>query len=187
MVTANKTTTKASFLPTGMGEKLQQRLIEFAGVGMIALAIALILALTSYSASDPSLNTATLTDNINNLLGLAGALTSDLLLQSLGLACLPFVILLAAWGWRLVTIHRVHAVWLRLSLLPFVLLSLALALSHLGTPDAWPLRAGLSGVVGDLVHFWTLDLFIDPVPQWCYVAAVSLIALGLLLLSLIHI
>ena len=184
MVTANKTTTKASFLPTGMGEKLQQRLIEFAGVGMIAVAIALILALTSYSASDPSLNTATLTDNTNNLLGLAGALTSDLLLQTLGLACLPFIILLAAWGWRLVTIHRVHAVWLRLSLLPFVLLLLALALSHLGTPDAWPLRAGLSGVVGDLVHFWTLDLFIDPVPQWCYVTAVSLIAFGLLLYTI---
>ena len=91
MITANKTTTKSSFLPTGMGEKLQQRLIEFAGVGMIAVAVALIIALSSYSASDPSLNTAALADNIDNLLGFAGALTSDLLLQTLGLACLPFI------------------------------------------------------------------------------------------------
>ena len=184
MITANKTTTKSSFLPTGMGEKLQQRLIEFAGVGMIAVAVALIIALSSYSASDPSLNTAALADNIDNLLGFAGALTSDLLLQTLGLACLPFIILLGAWGWRLVTIHRVHAIWLRLSLLPFALILLALALSHLGAPENWPLRAGLSGVVGDLVHFWTLDLFIEPVPQWCYFTAVSLIAIGLLLYTI---
>ena len=47
MATANKSATKSSFLPAGMGEKLQQRLIEFAGVGMIAVAIALIFALAS--------------------------------------------------------------------------------------------------------------------------------------------
>ena len=184
MATANKSATKTSFLPAGMGEKLQQRLIEFAGVGMIAVAIALIFALASYSANDPSLNTAALGDNVSNLLGLAGALTSDLMLQTLGLASLPFVFLSAAWGWRLVTNHRVSAVWLRLSLMPFVLLSLALALSHFGAPEAWPIRGGLGGVIGDLVHFWTLDLLLDSIPRWCYVTVFSLIALGLLLYTI---
>ncbi|MDP7393492.1 MAG: DNA translocase FtsK 4TM domain-containing protein, partial [Alphaproteobacteria bacterium] len=80
-------------------------------------AIALVFALASYSANDPSLNTAALGNNVSNLLGLAGALTSDLMLQTLGLASLPIVFLSAAWGWRLVSNHRVSAVWLRLSLL----------------------------------------------------------------------
>ena len=74
MATTNKMR-QSSFLPAGMGEKLQHRLIEFAGVGMMAVAIALIFALASYSANDPSLNTAALGDNVSNLLGPAGALT----------------------------------------------------------------------------------------------------------------
>ena len=146
MATTNKNATKSSFLPAGMGEKLQHRLIEFAGVGMIAVAIALIFALASYSANDPSLNTAALGDNVSNLLGLAGALTSDLMLQTLGLASLPFVFLSAAWGWRLVTNHRVSAVWLRLSLLPFVLLlarACLIAFRRTGSlaPSRWAWRS----------------------------------------------
>ena len=85
MGTANKSAPKSSFLPTGMSDILRHRSLEFIGVGMITIALALLVAFASYASSDPSLNTSTPGGEIRNLLGEAGALTSDLLLQSLGL------------------------------------------------------------------------------------------------------
>jgi S-DNA-T family DNA segregation ATPase FtsK/SpoIIIE len=173
MATANKSARKSSFLPAGMNDIIRHRSVEFTGVGMIASALALLIAFASYASSDPSLNTSTPGGEIRNLLGEAGALTSDLLLQSLGLVPLFGVILLAGWGWRLVSEHRIAAPWLRLGLLPAGLLIAALALSHAGSPESWPFRGGLGGVVGDMLHFWTLDLLIEPVPRWCYVALIA--------------
>lgn len=181
MATANKSATKSSFLPAGMSEILRQRSVEFAGVGMIAIALALVVAFASYSSSDPSLNTSASETAVRNLLGAAGALTSDLLLQSLGLVALFMVCLLAGWGWRLVSAHRIASPWLRLSVLPVGLLTATLALSHIGSPESWPFRGGLGGVVGDMLHFWTLELLIEPIPRWCYAALIGLVAGGLLL------
>ncbi|MBT5497042.1 MAG: cell division protein FtsK [Alphaproteobacteria bacterium] len=184
MATANKSATKSSFLPAGMSAILRHRSVEFVGVGMIAIALALLVAFASYASGDPSLNTSTAGGEIRNLLGAAGALASDLLLQSLGLVALFGVILLAGWGWRLVSEHRIEAPWLRLALLPAGLLIAALALSHTSSPESWPFRGGLGGVVGDMLHFWTLDLLIEPVPRWCYVALMAAIAGGVLLYTL---
>ena len=184
MATANKSATKSSFLPAGMSAILRRRSVEFVGVGMIAIALALLVAFASYASSDPSLNTSTAGGEIRNLLGAAGALASDLLLQSLGLVALFGVILLSGWGWRLVSKHHIAAPWLRLALLPAGLLIAALALSHTSSPESWPFRGGLGGVVGDMLHFWTLDLLVEPVPRWCYVAVMAAIAGGVLLYTL---
>ncbi len=165
MATANKSATRPAFLPGGMGEMLRRRLIEFAGVGMIAVAGALLLALASYHAADPSLNTAA-GQEIHNLLGAAGAMTSDLLLQTLGLASSLAVLLLAGWGWRFVTQHRMRAPWLRLALLPFGLLASALALAEAEPPASWPLRGGLGGVFGDLLHAPLAGLTLPGLPEW---------------------
>ncbi|MEE2689778.1 MAG: DNA translocase FtsK 4TM domain-containing protein [Pseudomonadota bacterium] len=181
MVTANKSATKSAFLPNGMGKSLQYRAIEFAGVGMIVLALGLLAAISSYTASDPSLNTATFSAEIKNLLGATGSVTSDFLLQTFGLVSLFAVCLLAGWGWRLVSSHRIDAYWLRLAILPLGFLSAALALSFVGTPDSWPLRGGLGGIIGDMLYFWALDLMLEPIPRWGYGFAITGISLGLLL------
>lgn len=181
MATANKSATKSSFLPAGMSEILRNRLVEFIGVGMIVVSLALIVAFSSYTPSDPSLNTSAQTAEIQNWLGTAGAFASDLLLQTLGITSIVAIALLAGWGWRLVTVRHIAAPWLRLSLLPLGLLTGALALSHIGAPEAWPLRGGLGGVVGDMLHFWTLDLLIEPVPRWCYALVIGAISLALIL------
>ena len=73
-------------------------------LGMVALLVSalLLLALATYHASDPSLNTATdpITPHaVHNWIGLFGAYLSDLLLQSVGIAAFLLPLWLAAIGW----------------------------------------------------------------------------------------
>ena len=180
MATANKSATKASFLPAGMGKILRWRMIELAGVSMISISLALLLAFITYSSDDASLNTAASTVKTNNLLGTMGAIISDLLLQSFGLIAALIAITLSGWGWQLVRSHKIASPWLRLSLVPVGMLFAALAFSHFNPPEQWPLRGGLGGVVGDMLHFWTIDLLIEPLPLWCYVLGFTTAAITIL-------
>ena len=78
-----KTVVRA-FVPTK-----NRRLNELIGLLLFAAAVLLFLALASYSPADPSLNTAASTMSsrpARNWIGMAGALTSDLLLQMEGIA-----------------------------------------------------------------------------------------------------
>jgi S-DNA-T family DNA segregation ATPase FtsK/SpoIIIE len=141
------TNRKTAFLPVGVEQYMRDKAIEAAGLALIALAITLFAALVSYSPSDPSLNTAT-GQSAGNLMGLAGAYVSDIVLQSLGLAGGLLVPIAAGWGWRLWKDHALSRPWLRLGLMPFTLLCAAIALSCVHAPAFWPLGASLGGYVG---------------------------------------
>ncbi len=123
------------------------RLGEGLGALLIGLAAAILLALSSFDPADPSFNRAA-AGPINNLLGRPGAYGSDLLLQLVGLGAGALVLLLGIWGWRLVFHKGFKLAWLRLALLPLVLVAASLALDVLPVPLAWPFRSGLGGVVG---------------------------------------
>ena len=73
----------------------------FLGIVLVLCALLLFLALATYHASDPSLNTATATAMPRNWIGLFGAYTSDLLLQAMGIAAflLPFWMGGVGWTW----------------------------------------------------------------------------------------
>src|SRR5260370_8763817 len=78
-----KTVVRA-FVPTKT-----RRLNELVGLLLFAAAVLLFLALASYSPADPSLNTAASTmasRPARNWIGMAGALTTDLLLQMEGVS-----------------------------------------------------------------------------------------------------
>jgi S-DNA-T family DNA segregation ATPase FtsK/SpoIIIE len=138
------------FLPDDWRAFLRRRTIEAGGLLLLGLAGALLLALLSYNADDPSLNTAT-ANTVRNLMGFPGSVAADLLLQALGIASLMMVLVPAVWGWRVLR-HRVGGLWwLRLLLLPFAILFLAMALAALGTTRSWFLPVGLGGYAGDLL------------------------------------
>jgi S-DNA-T family DNA segregation ATPase FtsK/SpoIIIE len=74
----------------------------FMGLMLLLVSVLLILALATYSPSDPSLNTATdlaQPHAVRNWTGLFGAYLSDLLLQSLGLAAFLLPLWLGGIGW----------------------------------------------------------------------------------------
>ncbi|MCD8526492.1 MAG: DNA translocase FtsK 4TM domain-containing protein [Alphaproteobacteria bacterium] len=105
-------------------EKLQvflaRRVVDSMALIFGVLAVFLLVALGSYSGADPSWNTATGTGDIHNWMGHKGAVTADILLQTLGGAALILPLALAVWGYRL---------FFRLSLRPFALKLSALLLA----------------------------------------------------------
>ena len=71
----------------------------FLGMVLVLVSLLVFLALASYRASDPSLNTATDLAAPRNWTGFFGAYLSDLLLQTLGLTAFLLPIWLGGVGW----------------------------------------------------------------------------------------
>jgi S-DNA-T family DNA segregation ATPase FtsK/SpoIIIE len=142
-----------SFLPDVLRDALHRRLRELSGLALIALAVLLALALATWSVQDPSLSHATNTA-VRNALGVPGAIVADLMVQLFGVAALAFVLPVAIWGWRLVTHRPLRRERIRLAFWILGVLLAAGCAACLPRSAAWPLPAGLGGVVGD----WMLRL-----------------------------
>ncbi|MGI4977369.1 MAG: DNA translocase FtsK [Janthinobacterium lividum] len=143
----------------------RQRLTELGGLALGLCGVGILVALASYNPRDPSLNTAT-SVHVTNLVGPAGAVLSDLLLQGFGLAgALPGVAMLA-WAWRIAMRRGVGRVSVRLgaTLLALPVLGAALGTlpvgagmaGTLGSGVAWPTSAGLGGAAGRVLGLGVL-------------------------------
>ena len=137
-------------LPKGAVDFLRRRLAEGIGLGLFVCAGVLLAALFSYAPGDSSLNNATV-GVTRNLFAGAGAVTADVLLQSLGGAAFVPALVLAAWGWRMVRKRGLSVLWLRLAMLSVAVVLLAMGLSALPVPRTWPLLTGPGGVVGGVL------------------------------------
>ncbi|HUZ63375.1 MAG TPA: DNA translocase FtsK 4TM domain-containing protein [Acetobacteraceae bacterium] len=131
---------------------IRRRLAELGGLALGLVGLALLLALVSYHAHDPSFDTASGAP-VRNLAGPAGAVLADLLLQGFGIAgALPALVLLA-WGWRLGARRGLGSVPLRIAATLLALPALAAALTALpirvaGHALLWPAASGLGGAAG---------------------------------------
>ena len=123
------------------------------------------IALLSYQPSDLSLNTAS-DGNVRNVLGPFGAILSDVLLQSVGLASITLLAALAAWSWRLIKKESVSNLWLRLLMAVSGLLCTAVFLSVFEQPERWPLGAGLGGAIGMVLESLTVEFLTSPIPGY---------------------
>src|ERR1700739_4687379 len=120
-----------------------------AGLVCLALGAFLIAALTSHDPGDPSWNQS-INGNAKNMMGLAGARVSDLLLQWLGFAAWLLPLVLIDWAVRCIGGRGLKRFWLKLAVLPPLLLAAPLAISIVPPPANWPLKVGLGGVIGKL-------------------------------------
>jgi S-DNA-T family DNA segregation ATPase FtsK/SpoIIIE len=125
---------------------------RFSGATTLALGGALALAMASYHAGDPSFDTAS-GQAPANLLGALGANAADLIVQALGLAGWAAGGMLVLAGARRLRGRGEPVGWgsrlLRTAIAILSLPLLAAALAAPPPPVAWPLGAGLGGVVGD--------------------------------------
>src|SRR5216683_3290224 len=135
-------------LPASIREALARRLRELTGLALLSLSGVGAAALMAWSVQDPSLSHAT-SRAIRNIVGYPGAIFADLLMQILGLGAIMLILLVAVWGWRMLT-HRTFdrealriACWI---LCAVISAGFASCWPHGG---AWPLPTGLGGVVGD--------------------------------------
>jgi S-DNA-T family DNA segregation ATPase FtsK/SpoIIIE len=135
-------------LPTSIRDALVRRLRELMGLGLIGFAGLVSAALMTWSVQDPSLSHAT-SRAIRNIVGYPGAIGADLLMQILGLGAIMLILLIAVWGWRMMTHRDFDREALRLGCWVLTTVLASGFASCWPRSTAWPLPTGLGGVVGD--------------------------------------
>ncbi len=136
-----------AFLSEHLREMLRRRLAELTGLTLITFALLGAIALATWSVQDPSLSHGT-DAPVRNLLGVPGAIFSDLLMQLFGIASIALLLPEAMLGWRLLAHKELGERW-RSALWIFATLAGAAFASCLPSTAAWPLPTGLGGVIGD--------------------------------------
>ncbi len=140
---------RIAFLPEPVRDFIGRRFAECAGLLIVAAGVALAISLIGYNSLDPSLNSASVAPTTNPL-GHYGAVASDLSLQYFGLAAALPVVVLLAWGGRLLRHRSVpHFGWRLLAVL-ISICAAAFALNAAAIPESWPIRTGLGGTFGHL-------------------------------------
>ena len=136
---------------------LAKRLTECGGLILFAGAVALTVALATWSIDDPSLNHAT-DQRAHNVLGRPGAVVADLAMQLLGLGSIALAIPPVLWGIRLMRERDLPHGGVRMVLWFVGVLCVSAVASALPPTSRWPLPTGMGGVAGDalLAGTWML-------------------------------
>ncbi len=143
-----------NLISPALRQLMRRRVAQLSGFALGLTGLALLIALATYNPHDPSLDTDS-SRAVVNLAGPTGAVVSDLLLQTFGLAgALPGLAMLT-YAWRLAShrglgsvLLRVIALLLATPWLAGLLSGLAMAGAH---PLAWPTAAGLGGALGQVI------------------------------------
>lgn len=140
-----------SLLPSGSTDFLRGLAIKLFGLILLTLAVLGTISLLSYDAADPNFNHAT-DAAASNWLGVIGAHTADLLLQTIGLGSIGLILGLVAWAWRITTRQGLKWGWIHVALMPFAISFLSATLSSFPVPENWPLNASFGGIVGEVIY-----------------------------------
>jgi S-DNA-T family DNA segregation ATPase FtsK/SpoIIIE len=180
MSAIDRTLDSLTFLSDGLRDALRRRLREICGLALIVLAMLLAVALATWSVQDPSLSHATRAP-VRNLLGAPGAVVADVLMQLLGVDAIALVLPVAVWGWRLVTHRPLHRERIRVAIWIVAVLLAAGCIACLPHGAAWPLPAGLGGVIGDALLRFVMLIAGDPLPAQTQIALGVVTGIGALL------
>ncbi len=143
----------------------------FLGVMLVLVSLLLFLALATYHASDPSMNTAAGSATARNWVGLFGAYLSDVLLQTLGLTAF---LVAGMDGWRRMDVAAIPAPGgspiLRWMGTVFALVFLPTVFGLLPWHWRWLHMVPVEGVVGRLVA-GVLVVYLNIQGAWLVAAA----------------
>lgn len=173
---------KKTLLPNAMQVGLKQGANKLIGLCLLACAGLAWTSLISWSISDPSLNRAT-SGSIQNLLGKPGAVFSDILFQSFGLASIIFILPVAILGLRFLLNLSIPKLPTRILSWPVSTTILAITLSILPTAKSWALPQSYGGIVGDTISkLISLDILTSG--SWIHSLAAFLVLLILSIYTL---
>ncbi len=131
---------------------LKKRTIEFIGLLLISLGIALSISFATYSPSDPSLIYGDSSPNIKNFFGIYGSKISDFLLQSFGLISFLILLTLISWGLKLIFDKELKNITLKIFFLTLYLIFGCTFLHITFNNSFWLLDNGNSGFVGKIIY-----------------------------------
>ncbi len=126
----------------------KNRLIEFLGVVLISISIFLLVSIVSYSPSDPNFIYSPENIEIKNIAGFYGSVTSDFLLQSLGLVSILLIINFFYWGLKIITKKVIHNFILRTFFTLVYIIIGTTVLNILYNDSFWLIDNGNGGFVG---------------------------------------
>ncbi len=138
-------------LPAAIEDRLVGWFGRAGGITMLATTAVLWASFISWSVADPSLTHAT-GGSASNVLGIPGAIVSDLLLQTLGIGAVLAILAPTLWALELIGAQRIRDFRAKISFYPLSVLILAGGLSALPTAAGWPLNHGYGGILGDLIY-----------------------------------
>jgi DNA segregation ATPase FtsK/SpoIIIE, S-DNA-T family len=170
--------TDDSTIPQGMRRFFRRRFREILGLLIVAVFGLCAVALATWSATDPSLNTASAQSPVN-LLGLPGAIVADQLLSLLGLAVLPFLFIPFSWAVKLIAQQGLDRIKSRIGYWLAATLVIACFFSSMPQPDNWSVSAGLGGQIGDVFAgglISLLALLLTAFPATVIIAVATFIA-----------
>jgi S-DNA-T family DNA segregation ATPase FtsK/SpoIIIE len=130
--------------------KNNRRTANYLGLISCGIAVFLCLCLISYHSGDPSLNRSTGAE-VQNIMGVNGAIIADLLLQLFGVASGVLVVCCASWGYRLMSDGAIKLFGVRICALIIALISTAGLWHNISPPDAWVFAGGMGGKIGYVV------------------------------------
>lgn len=166
------------FLPASLEDRLVAMLARLGGVVACGVLAACWVSLITWSAGDPSL-TQSNGGAARNLLGLPGAVISDLLLQTFGFAAVFALLAPSLWAVELVSAQRVEAFRTKITYYPLAVMLLAGALSSLPVVISWPLHNDFGGILGDGLYGALRNLVSLGVPKhYGLICAAALFVLG---------
>ena len=151
----------------------------FLGLVLLLVSLLGLLALATWHAADPSLNTATdpgLPHAVRNWIGLFGAYLSDVLLQSLGVTAFLLPLWLGGLGWAWMQSRPGGSAWLRWAGTGLALVFLPATLGLIPWHWRWLHAIPIEGVVGRLMS-GLLVTYLNIQGAW--IVAIVLAAAGL--------
>jgi DNA segregation ATPase FtsK/SpoIIIE, S-DNA-T family len=148
----------------------------FLGVMLVLVSLLLFLALATYHASDPSLNTATGSATARNWVGLFGAYLSDVLLQTLGLTAFLLPVWMGGVAWTWLQSRPGGSPILRWMGTVFALVFLPTVFGLLPWHWRWLHMVPVEGVVGRLVA-GILVVYLNIQGAWLVAAAFAVCGL----------
>jgi S-DNA-T family DNA segregation ATPase FtsK/SpoIIIE len=128
-----------------------RKLSKYSSIVCLILSVYLLLSLISYDSGDPSLNRST-GEAVSNLMGISGAIISDLLLQLFGIASISLAIFSFGIGFRLHNDGKVGMFSIRICALIISLISGSALFYNATSPESWAFSSGLGGNVGMLIN-----------------------------------
>ena len=130
---------------------LSKRLIELVGISLISSAILILMAVITYSPSDPNFLYSPEYTEINNVLGFQGSLVADFFLQSVGFISFLILFTLIIWGFKLILAKKINNILPKIFFLIIYTLSGTTFISFNSENSFWLIDNGNGGFVGSFL------------------------------------
>jgi DNA segregation ATPase FtsK/SpoIIIE, S-DNA-T family len=137
-------------MPNKIHQIVLRLILRLFGLCLVGFSLIFALALFSFNAQDPSFNTVSTQDDVNNWMGIFGSHISDLSLQLIGLSAFFLCLIIFSIGSKISSRSGIKNLLPKIILIPFCILCFSLFFATLPQPSWWNFN-GLGGVNGQFI------------------------------------